>query len=431
MDANYQGLDAVDVSVANSDNDVESLETWQDTIGLFSSASSKFYLRNTNDIGYADLTFGYGPANTGWRPITGDWDQDGTGTIGLYNPTTSKFYLRNTNDAGIADLTFVYGPAGTGWLPIAGDWDGDGTDTIGLYNPTTSKFYLRNANEAGVADLTFVYGPANTGWLPIIGDWNSDGTDTVGLYNPTTSKFYLRNTNDVGYADLTFSYGPANTGWKPIAGDWDVDGTDTIGLYKPTTSVFYLRDTNDAGYADATFSYGPANADWLPIVGDWNGVPSALRVVGRAIVPTPNTAPLTGSVLQPIVAEAIARWTAAGVSASSLSVLNNVNYRIVDLPGSFLGLTDANGICIDRDAAGHGWFVDATPADDTEFTADASSGGSDSPAADRADLLTTVMHEMGHLLGHDHDDAGLMDAVLPLGVRRAAVDQAFVTLHEA
>ena len=35
-----------------------------------------------------------------------------------------------------------------------------------------------------------------------------------------------------------------------------------------------------------------------------------------------------------------------------------------------------------------------------------------------ADLLTTVMHEMGHLLGYQHAADDLMQAVLPLGVRR-------------
>ena len=66
-------------------------------------------------------------------PIAGDWNHDGTDTIGLYNPTMSHFYLKNSNTTGAADINFGYGQANAGWKPIIGDWNTDGTDTIGLY----------------------------------------------------------------------------------------------------------------------------------------------------------------------------------------------------------------------------------------------------------------------------------------------------------
>jgi len=37
--------------------------------------------------------------------------------------------------------------------------------------------------------------------------------------------------------------------------------------------------------------------------------------------------------------------------------------------------------------------------------------------ADRADLLTVVMPELGHELGHDHSDGGVMEEFLPLDTR--------------
>ena len=54
-------------------------------------------------------------------------------------------------------------------------------------------------------------------------------------------------------------------------------------------------------------------------------------------------------------------------------------------------------------------------------------------AADRrADLLTTVMHELGHELGYADDDVGdLMNATLPLGVRRTlAVDNTLTAMYD-
>jgi hypothetical protein len=77
---------------------------------------------------------------------------------------------------------------------------------------------------------------------------------------------------------------------------------------------------------------------------------------------------------------------------------------------------------IDRDAAGYGWFVDATPRNDVEFTVRPGTrdltARPNSPAWDRLDLLTAVMHELGHVLGHGHDDTGAMAKTLPPGTRR-------------
>jgi hypothetical protein len=265
------------------------LEESFSTIGLCNPATSTFFLRKTNDGGYADLAFAYGPADSQWTTIVGDWNGDGMDTVGLYKPTTSTFFLRNSNNSGYADIAFVYNPGSGPWIPIAGDWDGNGTDSVGLYNPTKSTFYLRNSNDAGYGDVTFGYGPANSGWTPVVGDWNGDGVDTVGLYNPTTSTFYLRNSNDSGYADATFGYGPANSGWTPIVGDWNGDWQATIGLYNPTASTFFLRNSNDSGYADVTFGYGPANGGWTPFVGAWT---AAKRQRPSSVFQDPNVAAL-------------------------------------------------------------------------------------------------------------------------------------------
>ncbi|MBK6317068.1 MAG: hypothetical protein IPF53_22995 [Blastocatellia bacterium] len=85
-------------------------------------------------------------------------------------PSTSTFFLRNANAPGGADVVFGFGPAGSGWTPLAGDFDGNGTDTVGLYSASNGFYFLRNTNAPGGADLTFGYGPA--GVTPLVGDWD-------------------------------------------------------------------------------------------------------------------------------------------------------------------------------------------------------------------------------------------------------------------
>ena len=128
--------------------------------------------------------------------------------------------------------------------------------------------------------------------------------------------------------------------------------------------------------------------------------------------------------LQPIVSEAIARWTSAGLDAATLAKLTQVQFVIADLPGSYLGEAEANRIYIDSNAAGYGWFVDPTPAADEEFAASPSGQqlqAVDPRAVDRIDLLTVVEHELGHVAGFGDLDAladNVMSGVLGVGVRR-------------
>jgi cyclophilin family peptidyl-prolyl cis-trans isomerase len=397
------------------------------TAGMYNPATSRFYLRNSNDVGTANVTFSYGPASAGWTPLVGDWDGDGTVTIGLYDPSISRFYLRNSNNIGMANVTFSYGPANSGWKPIVGDWNADGLDTVGLYDPAKSRFYLRNANTSGMANVTFAYGPGGAGWTPLVGDWDGDGLDTVGLYNPSISRFYLRNTNSNGTANVTFIYGPGSAGWKPITGDWNADGTDTIGLYNPSISRFYLRNSNSNGTANTTFIYGAGGVGWLPVVGDWDGVTYGLCAADGAVVDAPDATPLSASLLQPLVAEAIARWTAAGLPASSLSAIKSASIIVTDLPGAYLGTANGHTISIDVNAAGRGWFVDPTPSADEEFAASAGGGqllAVDPRAVDRIDLLSVIEHELGHLAGFADLDAlsdDLMSGTLGVGIRRDPV----------
>jgi hypothetical protein len=235
-----------------------------DTPGLYTSATGAFQLRNSNSSGPANVTFTFGAG--GAKPMSGDWNGDGTSTIGLYDPATSTFFLRNSNTAGGADVTFSFGAANAGWLPISGDWNGDGIDTVGLFDPASGAFFLRNSNAAGPADLTISFGAGGASMTPVAGDWNGDGVDTIGFYNAVGNTFFLRNSNSPGGADLTFVFGGGAL--FPVAGDWNGDKIDTVGVYNPASGDWFLVNSNASGPANIVFSYGAGGA--AAITGDWD-----------------------------------------------------------------------------------------------------------------------------------------------------------------
>lgn len=141
-----------------------------------------------------------------------------------------------------------------------------------------------------------------------------------------------------------------------------------------------------------------------------------------------EVATLDQATLDKIVEAAIQRWIDAGANAEQIAALRAVSFSVADLPGIHLGSASANGIQIDSDGAGFGWFLDATPGDDVEFagtgTARTGIGGA---AASRIDLLTVVLHELGHAIGladtyAESAQTDLLYGYITPGVRRLPAD---------
>ena len=240
-----------------------------DNIGVYTG--STFQLRVSNTAGPPHVSTIYGA--TGWTPVVGDWDGNGTATLGVFVPEASQhgfpgqslFFLSNRLDSSNADTAVVFGLPGD--KPVAGDWDGNGTVTVGVYRPSDYTFYLRNTNTAGPADLV-VSLSSYYGETPVAGDWDGDGIDTVGMHNSSTATFYLRNTNTSGPLNVSVGFG--NIGDIPIVGDWDGDGKTTVGSYKSSSATWYLRNTNTAGPTDLVVQYGTAGNS-IPVAGNWDG----------------------------------------------------------------------------------------------------------------------------------------------------------------
>ena len=113
-------------------------------------------------------------------------------------------------------------------------------------------------------------------------------------------------------------------------------------------------------------------------------------------------------------------WLAQGADEQ---VLDGIRFTVSnDVPGHLAAYTQGNDVTLSADGAGYGWFVDATPDRHEEFAARAdgySFTAAGMESARRLDLLTVLIHEIGHVLNVGHSQSNdVMSNMLPPGERR-------------
>jgi hypothetical protein len=318
----------------------------------------------------------------------------------------------------------------------AGDINGDGrSDLIVAAAPgnTPRVIAIDVATGATLADF-FAYGPGFTGGVYVAaGDINADGkADIITGAGPGGGP-HVRVFDGVTRTEIVgfYAYAPAFTGGVRVGvTDFNSDGRADIITGAGPGGGPHVRVLDGRNLADLAgfYAYSPAFTAGVYVAGSFEGPGSPLRAAGNGA----GSAAVNANQLQPLVDQAIANWAAARHDAELANTLRGIRVEVADLPGDTLALAFASAIVIDQDAAGHGWFVDSTPAGNEEFDA-AGHAFENSQAAGRIDLLTVLAHEYGHALGLDDLDldshAGdLMAEALAAGLRRwplQAVDTLF------
>ncbi len=299
----------------------------------------------------------------------------------------------------------------------------------GVFNVLVKNNILTHYDTAGI-QISQIAGSSTVN-ATVIGNTTSNGDSNAfaGLYVVAGSGL----AGDNGVVNLKL--GGTGAEQNDFSNGDPANGSDIfLQQSAPSTSVFNLTGspaTTNASLAAITASIhagnlnpgtttvatsGPINlvssTPTLPLLAAPGGV--------QASSPTTGEMHLTQSELDSVVAAAIAEWAAAGATASQLAALHATTFSIADLSGSIIGdETSPAHITIDTDAAGHGWFVDPTPADNSEFTHALNPAGTDlltdpsNAAAGHLDLLTTVTHELGHVLGlADKTDASAVNDLM-------------------
>ena len=213
--------------------------------------------------------------------------------------------------------------------------------------------------------------------------------------------------------DLTVTEGNVNTTTVTVTVRLSAPATTAVTVTATTVAGSALAGTDfQARTATVTFAVGATTASFqVNIVNNRTAEPTETFTVvlsspvgatiadGTALVTILDndsalSAPLeapSGSAAVPALApdeisaaldSARAVWAAEGLDTSGLAAVSVV---LVDLPGAILAEADGDLIRLDVDAAGWGWTA---------------SGG-------RIELATVLAHELGHLLGFDHDDSHL------------------------
>ena len=111
---------------------------------------------------------------------------------------------------------------------------------------------------------------------------------------------------------------------------------------------------------------------------------------------------LTQNAIEPALDAAVQNWIDTGLlTQAQIANLYEIEISITDLDGATLGAEADGAIALDEDAAVHGWYVDRTPGKDVKYDAEGRAMTRD--ASTGIDLVSVLTHELGHVLGFDHD----------------------------
>src|SRR5437870_2462836 len=273
------------------------------------------------------------PANSGWvlEGVGGINDNGQIAGGGLHNGQGRAFLL---SGAAVTDLGTLSGGGGS----QARDLNGSG-QVVGFSTTDTSRWQHAFLYSGGVmSDL---------------------GTVAGGPSSLSDARAINGSAQIVGVSSWAKWTGPL--GSTPLhAILWQSGAKTDLNKLLPKNSPWELTGAEGINNAGAIVGSGLINNHTHAYLLT-SGSPLTAASTGSTV----GGSPLTQAQVSPLLDVAMARWAAAGADTSSLG---DIHIQISNLGGTTLGLASGTTIYLDTNAAGWGWFVDATPWDDSEFT---------------------------------------------------------------
>ncbi len=321
-------------------------------------------------------------------------------TASIIDPPQYDPVLPDPFDEGdtVSMDVFLLGSFGGGDYKLKVDWDDGTVQTV--------------AAQAGTNTLTHVYQDDRPGIEPDqytakVTLVNSQYTQPFQVYAAHSQIFFVQNVDPAP----SFTWQSLGGGQVAFTGSF----VDPGSLDTHTITWNWGDGTSDTGSLNATHTFtGPATVT-LTVTDDDLGTGTYSEFIANPITgsfdPLPDATEMLVNpqllALQQAIAAAL--WQAAG---ADIVALNSIHLEIADLAGAELATTVLGGhptVTVDYNAAGHGWYIDANPADSEPFAG--------------IDLITVLAHEFGHVLGLHHPDATLagdsvMNPYLGAGMRR-------------
>jgi RHS repeat-associated protein len=363
--------------------------TISSTLGTMVTDSSSLYVGNQVVVNGGTFSFQIGRPTTGGTPTFTAAAFDGSAQGSTTNPavlsyqtaTTRRFDFNGPANVTAAGFIGVRGSnlysasTGYGWNLAAGEFD-------------------RGAAAASTVDL---YRDGN------YGSAGPSGARTFEVQVTPSGIYGIRvYIGDAGYARDNI---------RVTAEGGASSSVTYVGVNQFAAVTLTGVDANHDGILTVTIQDLGGDPYWVingvdVSAGGVGSLPGAAPLQVTQLGPGGATAGplLTSQALAPIVQEAIARWQAAGIDSKAVDLLQGVKFEIANLDSvGDLGLATPGVVQIDDNGDGYGWFVDPTPKTDVEFATKVTTtelkAVVGSAAYGRMDLLTAVMHELGHELG--------------------------------